>query len=101
MHLAGRPWSPVSRFKSQVSRSKGPGRGTPNAIFSVANEMDDHPDVIIVKFVSGKVTFIHRDLSPSVITAGQAREQCPLQHTGTRAPSPTIAPPGQTNRSCS
>lgn len=43
-------------------------------IFSVYDALEDHPDVLIMKLVSGKVTYIHRPLWPQVVAAGRARE---------------------------
>lgn len=43
-------------------------------IFAVLQEVVDHPDVLVTKLVSGKVTFVHRPLWPDVISIGLARE---------------------------
>lgn len=43
-------------------------------IFAVDSEMEHHPDVLMAKLVSGKVTFVHRDLWPPVVDVGRARE---------------------------
>jgi hypothetical protein len=44
------------------------------AIFAVAGELADHPDVLMTKLISGKVTYVHRPLWPQVIAVGRARE---------------------------
>ena len=36
-------------------------------IFRLAGELHDHPDVLLMKLVEGKVTFVHRDLWPAVV----------------------------------
>ena len=36
--------------------------------------MEHHPDVLMTKLISGKVTFVHRDLWPPVVGFGRARE---------------------------
>jgi hypothetical protein len=36
--------------------------------------LGDHPDVLVVKLVSGKVTSIHRPLWPAIVAIGTARE---------------------------
>ena len=36
--------------------------------------LGDHPDVLLVKLVSGKVTSIHRPLWPAIVAIGTARE---------------------------
>ena len=43
-------------------------------IFRVNEQLEDHPDVLITKLVSGKVTFVHRDLWSEVLAIGTARE---------------------------
>ena len=43
-------------------------------IFQVNELLEDHPDVMITKLVSGKVTFIHRKLWPEILAIGAARE---------------------------
>ena len=45
------------------------------AIFKVYDKLDDHPDVLIAKLVSGKVTYIHRNLWPEIVAIGRARER--------------------------
>jgi hypothetical protein len=44
------------------------------AIFAVDGELGDHPDVLMTKLISGKVTYVHRALWPQVIAVGRARE---------------------------
>jgi hypothetical protein len=44
------------------------------AIFAAAMQLEDHPDVALVRLVSGKVTFVHRALFPAllaVVTPGE------------------------------
>src|SRR3982074_116519 len=43
-------------------------------IFRVNCELADHPDVLVAKLVSGKITYIHRALWQAVIATGRARE---------------------------
>lgn len=43
-------------------------------IFQVNQKLEDHPDVLVTKLVSGKVTFVHRDLWSEVLTIGTAQE---------------------------
>ena len=43
-------------------------------IFKVYDALDDHPDVLIMKLISAKVTYIHRKLWPQIIAVGRARE---------------------------
>jgi hypothetical protein len=66
--------------------ARGPVRGSwwshpaGGAIFRAAGALDDHPDVLSTKLVSGKVTFVHRRLWPALIAVGRARE--PWQMSG-------------------
>lgn len=39
------------------------------AIFAAASQLEDHPDVAVVRLVSGKVTFVHRSLFPALLAA--------------------------------
>ena len=43
-------------------------------IFQVNEKLDDHPDLIITKLVSKKVTFVHRAMWPELFAIGSARE---------------------------
>jgi hypothetical protein len=43
-------------------------------IFQVYDALQDHPDVLILKLISGKVTYIHRTLWPQIVAVGRARE---------------------------
>jgi hypothetical protein len=47
-------------------------------IFDVSEMLDDHPDVMIMKFISKKVTFVHRELWNHVYSIGVAREEWQL-----------------------
>ncbi|MEK6279519.1 MAG: hypothetical protein AABN95_04120 [Acidobacteriota bacterium] len=48
-------------------------------IFQVNEKLEDHPDVLIMKLVSGKVTFVHRDLWPHILAIGTARERWQME----------------------
>ena len=43
-------------------------------IFRVSSELDDDPDVLITKLVSGKITYVDQSFWPAVVTVGRARE---------------------------
>jgi hypothetical protein len=43
-------------------------------IFRVNNDLEDHPDVLMTKLISGKITYLDRALWPAVIAVGRARE---------------------------
>lgn len=44
------------------------------AIFALNSRLEDHPDIIITKLISGKVTFVHRNLWSEIYAIGSARE---------------------------
>ena len=43
-------------------------------IFQVYDALEDHPDVLILKLISAKVTYIHRALWPQIVAVGRGRE---------------------------
>ena len=47
-------------------------------IFAVSEMLEDHPDVMIMKLVSNKVTFVHRELWGWIYSIGVAREDWQL-----------------------
>ncbi len=55
---------------------KGSWWGHPkgNAIYNLSGELHERPDVLALKLVSGKVTFVHRDLWSAVYSVATSRE---------------------------
>src|SRR6185369_10572145 len=49
-------------------------------IFAVSELLEDHTDVLIMKLVSNKVTFVHRELWGHVYSIGVAREDWQLKN---------------------
>ena len=43
-------------------------------IFKVYDALEDHPDVLLLKLISRKVTYVHRQLWPQIVAIGRARE---------------------------
>jgi len=43
-------------------------------IFRVTGWLADHPEVLVNRLVSRKVTFVHRSLWPAILAIGRARE---------------------------
>lgn len=56
-----------------------------HTIFAVNEMLEDHPDVLIVKLISGKVTFVHRELWGPVYSIGVARENWQTKALSTNA----------------
>jgi hypothetical protein len=54
---------------------RGSWWGHPRAheIFTVLNELADHPDVLFTKLLSRKDTLVHRRIWPDLLTVGSAR----------------------------
>ena len=50
-----------------------------HTIFNVNEMLEDHPDVLIMKLVSHKVTFVHRELWGHIYSIGVAREEWQLK----------------------
>ncbi|MGH2582561.1 MAG: AlkZ-related protein [Anaerolineales bacterium] len=48
-------------------------------IYNTANDLERHPDALIVKLLSGKLTFVHRRLWPAIYAIGIARESWQMQ----------------------
>jgi hypothetical protein len=42
-------------------------------IFATLGQLEDHPDVMFTKLISGKVTLVHRKLWPEIVAIGTAR----------------------------
>jgi hypothetical protein len=57
-------------------------------IFQVNEKLEDHPDVLITKLISGKVTFVHRNLWPEIVAIGTSKE--PWQMKGLSASATTL-----------
>lgn len=54
-------------------------------IFQVNERLDDHKDVLIMKLISGKVTFVHRKVWSQVFAIGTARETWQLKKPSAEA----------------
>src|ERR1700682_6233824 len=48
-------------------------------IFRVNCALAGHPDVLITKLISAKVTYVDRALWPAIVTVGRAREAWQLE----------------------
>lgn len=51
-----------------------------HAIYHVAEELYEHPDVVVVKLISGKLTYIHRRLWPAFLSISTAQEPWQLHN---------------------
>lgn len=54
-------------------------------IFDVSEMLEDHPDVMIMKLISKKVTFVHRELWNGIYSIGVAREEWQLKKLSANA----------------
>jgi hypothetical protein len=67
---------PSVAFTIAQTKRKGSWWSFPEAhtIFAINEMLEDHPDVLIMKLISGKVTFVHRELWSRIYSIGVARE---------------------------
>ncbi len=56
------------------------GHEQAHTIFAVTEMLEGHPDVLIMKLIDGKVTFVHRELWGRVYSIGVAREDWQLKN---------------------
>jgi hypothetical protein len=54
------------------------GHPKAHAIFRAARGLEEHPDVIAIPLIAGKITFIHRRLWPALLTVAVARDRCQI-----------------------
>ncbi|MCU1259965.1 MAG: hypothetical protein JWO80_2850 [Bryobacterales bacterium] len=54
-------------------------------MFRVGCELAEHPDVLVTKLISGKITYLHRALWPAVIAIGRAREPWQIERLSSAA----------------
>jgi len=70
----------VSRFVADAPvRGSWWSHKNAQQIFAVSEMLEDHADVLIVKLISEKVTFVHRELWGHVYSIGVAREDWQLK----------------------
>src|SRR5258708_6611450 len=50
------------------------GHAKGREIFAVSEQLSVHPDVLVTKLVSGKVTFVHRPLWPALVQIAGSRD---------------------------
>lgn len=56
-------------------------------IFRVSEDLADHPDVLMNRLVSGKITYVHRRLWPALLTLVRARQPWQTHRLSTTARS--------------
>jgi hypothetical protein len=64
----------VGRVAGEKVRGSWWAHAKGHEIFDVANRVAEHEDIACAKLVSGKVTFVHRKLWPSLVAVGRGRE---------------------------
>ena len=79
--------SVASIIAGEAIRGSWWGHPQGNIIYQVANDLCVHPDILVTKLVSGKITFVHRQLWPAVIGVGTAGEPWQLQDLSDAAQS--------------
>jgi hypothetical protein len=58
-----------------------------HTIFTISEMLEDHPDVLLMKLISNKVTFVHRELWGRIYSIGVAREDWQLKKLSPAAKS--------------
>ncbi len=83
-----------ARFPNAVSLiTGGPVRGSwwaypkSHLIFDILEQLSSHPDVLITKLLSKKVTFVHHKLWPTIYVIGTAREDWQMKNLSPMAKS--------------
>lgn len=56
-----------------------------HTIFAVNEMLEDHRDVLVMKLVSGKVTFVHREIWAQIYSIGVAREDWQMKKLSSAA----------------
>ena len=54
-------------------------------IHDIAESLGVHPEVIVTKLISGKVTYLHRNLWPATVAIGSAGEPWQIERLGPMA----------------
>lgn len=57
----------VTRMVGEPVRGSWWGHELGHAIYNLASELEDHPDVLAVKLIGGKVTFVHARCWPDLL----------------------------------
>jgi len=63
------------------------GHEQAQTIFAVSEMLEDHPDVLVMKLISSKVTFVHRELWGRLYSIGVAREDWQVKNLSQGAKS--------------
>ncbi len=71
--------SVASRVAGEPIRGSWWGHPRGREIFRASCDLVDHADALLVKLVSGKLTFVHRRLWPALVAVGRAREPWQMQ----------------------
>lgn len=79
--------SVASLIAGEPMRGSWWGHPCGEAIFRVTRQLAAHPDVIVTKLVSGKVTYVHRGLWPALVAVGCSREPWQLDALSPEAQS--------------
>ena len=77
--------SVVSLVAGDPIRGSWWGHPRGHDIHDVAESLGEHPDVIVTKLISGKVTYLHRSLWPAIVVIGLAHEPWQIEKLGAKA----------------
>jgi hypothetical protein len=74
--LVSDQYFPSVAYTIVQTQRKGSWWSYPEAhtIFALNGMLEDHPDVLVMKLISGKVTFVHRELWGHIYSIASARE---------------------------
>ncbi len=72
--------SVVSIVAGRPIRGSWWGHPLGNVIFKVASQLAEQPDILVIKLISGKLTYIHRRLWSALLGVATAREAWQLQN---------------------
>ena len=77
--------SVVSLVVGEPVRGSWWGHARGEEIYQVVTALEDHPDALATKVVSGKVTYVHRGLWPAVLAVARAGEPWQMEGLPLRA----------------
>src|SRR5690242_9709912 len=71
--------SAVSFISNESIKGSWWGHPMGNTIFKILNEMEDHDDLLKIKLIANKNTYVHRKLWPALVSVAMARESWQIE----------------------